>query len=295
MSGRSITDLPRPPKRFRGDLHSPGFETWKKAADEDAKRAKRLRKWAKARKGKRAARALALADRLDPAIHPQTPQTPASARHMREQRILIIGAVWKLVDEDQTGKVIRFDVIKPSWAGKREAFRSQCAVRVRAEFRADLLRAALKVKPGGAAKCEGFIFAALHGEHEVVDKLYQPHFHVIATGDWVAVIDRLRKMRAYHVTARVKRPIRASRKLTDLAYALTYLLKSYWPGKWCGYVSGQAGKRRRRKHGRIPEPHHTEVLLWLDRWTLSDLTLLVGIKVTKPGLTMTKRQQSVHQ
>ena len=287
MSGRSITDLSRPPKRFGVDVHSPGFETWKKVADEDAKRAKWLRKWAKARKGKRAARALALADRLDPAIHPQTPQTPASARYMREQRIRIIGAVWKLVDEDQTGQVVRFDVIKPSWAGKRKAFRSQCAVRIRAEFRADLLRAALKVKPGGAAECEGFLFAGFHGEHEVVDKLYQPHFHVIATGDWVAVVDRLREMRAYKRSERVSRPIRASRKLTDLVYALTYLLKSYWPGKWCGKVSGKASKRRRRKHGRIPEPHHSEVLLWLDRWTLSDLTLLMGIQVTKLGLVMT--------
>lgn len=288
MPGLSITDLPLPEQRYRVDLHSPGFETRKKAAAEDALRATQLRKQAKGGKGKRARRARALANRLDPKLHPDTPQTPASARYMREQRIRIIGAIWKQVATDRTGKVARFDVIKPKWATEVEDFRRSSATAIRAEFRADLRRTAAKLYPGGAGECEGFIYAPIHGEHEVVAGLYQTHFHVIATGDWVAVVDKLRDMRGYGKTKRVKRPIRARRKLTDMAYALTYLLKSYWPGKWCGKVSGQASKRRRRKHGRIPEPHHTEVLLWLDRRTLPELTLMMGIRITKSGLVLTK-------
>ena len=288
MPGLSITNLPWPEKPYRIDLHSPGFESRNLAAAEDAKRPKNLRKSAQSRKGKRAKQARDLADRVDPVLHPETPETPASARYMREQRIRIIGAVWKLVAFDQTGIVVRFDVIKPKWAHKRKAFRQSSATAIRAEFRADIRRAAAKLYPSGAAGCEGFVFAALHGDHEVVGKLYQPHFHIVATGDWVAVVDELRKQRGYRPTKRVKRPIRARRKLTDMAYALTYLLKSYWPGKWQGYVSRKGTVRRRRKHGRIPEPHHSEVLLWLDRTTLPDLTLLMGIQITKEGLVPTK-------
>ena len=227
MVGLSIMDLLPPKRRYRVDLHSPGFETRTMAAAEDAVRAKQLRKWAKGRKGKRARRVRALADLLDPKLHPYTLQTLASARYMREQRIRIIGAVWKLVDTDQTGETVRFDVIKPGLACRRKGFRRLSAAKLRNEFRADLKRAAAKLHPGGAAKCEGFVYAALHGDYEVVNKPFQPHFHVVATGDWVAVIDKLRYMRGYTPTKRVKRPIRARRKLTDLAYALSYVLKSY--------------------------------------------------------------------
>ena len=120
MVGLSIMDLLPPKRRYRVDLHSPGFETRTMAAAEDAVRAKQLRKWAKGRKGKRARRVRALADLLDPKLHPYTLQTLASARYMREQRIRIIGAVWKLVDTDQTGETVRFDVIKPGLACRRK-------------------------------------------------------------------------------------------------------------------------------------------------------------------------------
>ena len=291
MSRRSIADCRWPDDPWRVDLHSPGFEAPDAAVKEDAKRARMLCKRAKNLTGKRRSRMLGLADLLDPKVTPETPQKLASARYMREQRIRITGAVWQLVAEDPTGKVARFDVIKPSWAFDRKALKKQDGRRLREEFRADLNRAAKKVKPGGAAECTGFLFAVLHGEHETQAELFQIHWHLVATGDWVAVVDRLKGMKAYKPTDRVKRPIRKRKKLHDLAYALTYLLKSYWPGKWCGKVSGQASKRRRRKHGRIPEPQHSDVLMWLDRWDLEDLCLLMKVSVGKEGLVV----KTVHE
>ena len=43
-----------------------------------------------------------------------------------------------------------------------------------------------------------------------------------------------------------------------------------------------AGKRRRVREKRaIRDPYHSMMLLWLDRWKLKDLTLLVGLRVTR--------------
>lgn len=286
MPRLNITKLGLLSDAWRVDLHSPGFETWKDAFEEDSRRSRRLRKWAVRRRGRRAAQANELADLLDPKVTPGVPDTPASARYLRDHRIRIISAVWKLVAGDETGKAARFDAIKPAWACKSSRLRKETAIRLRGEFRADLLRAAAKVIPGGAGNCEGFLFAVLHGDYEEVEKLIQPHFHIVATGDWVAVVDRLRHMAAYQPTDRVKRPIRARRKLQDLAYALTYLLKTYWPGKWCGHVSGKFGKRRSRKHGRIPEPIHSKVILWLSEQNLQDMILMMKLEVQKCGLVI---------
>lgn len=291
MARLSIADLQWPDDEWRVDLHSRGFETVAFAANEDAKRARKLRKQAKRRKGKRQRRLLALADQLDPSVTPDTPATLASARFMRDLRIRIIGHIWQAVAQDQTGKVARFDVIKPAWACDRRSLKRKKPASLKAEFRADLLRAATKVISGGAASCRGFLCAMLHGEFESEEELFQLHWHVVATGDWVAVLDRLKKTKAYKRTTRVNRPVRARRNLYDLAYALTYLLKLYWPGKWAGKVSGQSRKRRRRKHGRIPEPYHSDALLWLQRWQVSDLALLIRIRAGKEGLVV----NSVHQ
>ena len=238
MTGLGVLSLGWPPDAWRVDLHSPGFESTAFAECEDAKLARGLRKTAQKRTGKRRTKALALADLLDPKITPEIPETPASARYMRDQRIRIISWVWKAVAGDTTGSAVRFDVIKPAHAYKPRALHKVLATSLRNEFRADLNRAAKKVMPEGAAGCSGFLIAFLHGEFEKSSKLSQLHWHIIATGDWVAVVDQLRKLKGYKRTTRVKKPIRATRELTDLAYALTYLLKLYWPGKWKGHVSG---------------------------------------------------------
>jgi len=284
VSRRNISHLPPPAERYRVDILSHSFETDLAAAREDSLRAKKLRKRAdQCKKGKRRASLLVLADLLDPAVTPDTPETLASARYLREQRIKIIGALWKAVDTDMTGQVVRFDVIKPSWACDLDGLRKESSRRLKAEFRADLLRAAsrLKVHP---SDLEGFLFAALHGDFEVTEGVFQPHFHAVATGDWVEVVDALRGSRSYQPTERVTRPFRAKRELTDPAYALTYVLKSYWPKKWQGMVSGVGKKRRSRNHGRIPDPHHSEILLWMHNQNLSEIILMMKLEVRKYGL-----------
>ena len=75
------------------------------------------------------------------------------------------------------------------------------------------------------------------------------------------------------------RPVRFTTSHTP-----TYLLKLYWPGKWRGKVSGQKNKRRRRKHGRIIEPYHSDVLLWLHKQSLKDTVLMMKVRAGIEGL-----------
>jgi len=290
MAGLRIDQLPMPSDKFRIDIHSPRFETYLAATNEDAKRAKKIRQRAKSLKPKRAAKMLELADNLDPAVTPQTPITLASNRYMRDLRNRVIGAVWHLVDEHSDLDICRYDIAKPSWALSPREFRRESPTSLKAKLRADLLRAASSLGFNGVPDTEGFLIAFLHGEHTQFDdetEHIHPHFHCLATGSWIAVVEQMRKQRGYTPTESSQTPIRARRKLDDLPYALSYLLKAYWPGKWRGLVSGVGCKRRTRDHRRIPEPHHSEVLLWLHKSEPSDLILKMGLNQTRGGFHMT--------
>jgi len=290
VASLSIHQLPLPCSSFRIDIRSE-FESYLAAAKEDALRAKKLRKLALSRKPKHAAKLNALADMLGPELTQQTPQTLASSRFMRDLRIRVIGAVWKLAAQSDL-PLRRYDIVKPSWALSPKAFRDATPIALKAKLRADLLRAAASIGFDGVPQINGFLIAFLHGEYTEFDDSrahLHPHFHCLVSGDWIAVVEAMRAQRGYKPTAASLTPIRASRKLDDLPYALSYLLKSYWPAKWKGTVSGVGTKRRTRDHRRIPEPHHSNVLLWLHQTKPSDLVLKMGLSQAKGGFMMSRK------
>lgn len=287
MPRLSATGYPWPLPHWRVDLHSKGFEAEKTAKRWDTRKARRLRKQAAKWKGKRRERALALADALDPKVTPDAPKSPASSRYMRDQRIRRIGGLWKCVAEDTTGIVARYDVVKPKWRYSVAGLQQVTALQLKRELWADLDRAALKVKPGGASECEGFVYAALHGDFEDPTYRYQLHYHLVATGDWVAVIEAMRGQRGYESCPQVRSPIRKQPELTDLAYALTYILKSYWPGKWKGFGTWVQSDRRSRGHREIPCRFSCHALLWQDAQKLDDMIVMRGIRAGKDGLQVT--------
>lgn len=289
MSRRGIANLHLPANQDRVDLLSPDFEHIDAPWNEDILRVDGARETARELRGEARTNLLTFANLIDPNLAPATPHSLGSARSMRRNRILVTGGLLKLVGEDTTGQVKRFDVIKPGWSYNRKGLREERAERLKEEFRADLNRAARKLKKGPPSGFSGFLFAALHGDFETEEALFQIHFHMVVTGDWIDVVNLLRKQRAYKPTKRVKRPVRARHKLTDLPYALSYILKSYWPRKWKGKVSGKGTERRSRGHGRIPEPYHSDVLLWLHGHQLSDLILMMGCEIGKDGLRLTKK------
>ena len=162
----------------------------------------------------------------------------------------------------------------------------------------DALAAALYAK--GAAKASGWLIVFLHGEHEPRRNVYRPHFHGYAYGGMVDVVRRLRelpnyKTRKFGKDGRVNavyRPVQVKQKRPrNFRRQIAYRLQSYWPAKAI-IISDDGQHKRARRRRRIPEPYHSQVLLWLDRWKLSDLTLMIGLRVTRNGLVQTKRSAS---
>jgi hypothetical protein len=296
MSGRNIGDLPIPPKAYRVDigevLETSGFESLAASRREDALRASGLSKAAAkhpdAIKGDEAA---ALVGKLDRAANgAETPETLASSVHLRGFRIRVVGAIWQLVvGVIAVMKVCAFTVIPATLEFSPDELDGVDPRRLIAG-----LRTALYGKGAGEAK--GWLIAFLHGEHDPVGGVYRLHMHGLAAGEMVQVVDKLRELPNYKTQrlmqdgslSPVYRRVRIERKsLVNLPAVLSYLLQSFWPSR--AVLICDEGKRiRARRKQRIVEPYHSQVLLWLDRWNLADLTLMIGLRVTKDGLKQTK-------
>ena len=129
--------------------------------------------------------------------------------------------------------------------------------------------------------------------------VYRLHIHGACSLEMVPVLDRLRKMRKYKSVRTlpdggwdpVYRRVWVRRKpLNNMPDPITYLMQAFWPSRPI-YIDA-AGKRRRVREKRaIRDPYHSMMLLWLDRWKLKDLTLLVGLRVTRTGLIPTRERR----
>ena len=292
MAGRRITDLPRPNDANRIDLHASAFESEQDAAREDALRAKSARVQAGKHGGEWGGRAADLAHTIDPELRAELPVTLASSRYLRDQRARIFSDLYRLLKDAQPGSFIRADVVKPSWACDVFELQELNPNQLLGEFRADLLRVAQANPKNSASSAQvgrrgGFLFAAIHGEFDQIAKIYHPHVHIGATGSYIDIVDGLRTLKGYRPSDRVRFPIYVNRTITDLPSALTYILKSYWPQRPFLPLGAHGAIKRPRNHQRIDEPYHTDLLLWLDEWKLSDLVLLMGIRVGKKGLVIT--------
>lgn len=286
MPRLGIRTLPKPKLRYRPDRHQDSFESAQAARAEDALRAKSLRKSLKllttgldAEKGKRLARLLE-----QRASGQSTRASLASSTYVRRVRVRMGGALWRLLKRGKLKAASTFTVASKKWIYTPEQLVAVDARKLKAALRQDLNRA-------GAGKVEGALIVVLHGEYEPESGYYVLHFHGVAVGEMVAVVDRLRKRKKYKPVPRgvdgrpaIKTPVRIGHKpLTRLPGPLTYILKAYWPSKRIGTVKGTDEPKRNRQHSRIKEPYHSQVLLWLDQWCVNDISLVMGMYVDKKG------------
>ncbi|MDB5714182.1 MAG: hypothetical protein JWO15_1579 [Sphingomonadales bacterium] len=297
MAGLSIADLPLPDDHYRPDLSTRrldgviNFEQIDAAYIEDKQRACLLSATAVGQNESLLQQeTIDLAKRLLRNSRGDTlSATLASASYVREPRIKVAGAVWKLHEDNPDVPVATVTLIPrglkvPSSKLLKVDPRIICNA-----VKSDLNRA-------GGKEADGWFIGFIHGENDPGTDTDVPHMHGMVGGGMIDVVDRLRHQPKYashrpkgsDVGEPLCQRVRISRgPLTNLPDPITYILQSYWPARWSGDVGGGSVKRTRRKH-RIPEPHHTEVLLWLDQWKLSDLCILVGLRVTKTGLKATK-------
>lgn len=145
----------------------------------------------------------------------------------------------------------------------------------------------------GITAADGFLTVGLHGEFDSRRQIYDLHFHLSGHGDKIEALEALRGLDRYQWTpggflpdgrkqaARLVKPRLKPEQLPD---RLTYTLQSYWPHSPTGKFGGSDTMRRKHRAGRIPEPFHTQWLLWLDRQNVSDLMFTQGLKLTSGGL-----------
>lgn len=144
------------------------------------------------------------------------------------------------------------------------------------------------VRAGGRAD-DGCLFVRLEAsleQHPVSGELgWQLHLHGVATGSLQAAVRRLAATRAYAERDLVRQPVRCKR-LSDerTARVLGYSTKGFWRTGVNDLVTVQGGVVRLSPRNRLPEPFHTQALLWLHRWTPGDLSLTMGTRAVRHAM-----------
>lgn len=286
MSRLPITALPLPLPQYRPDRASPcersghSFETKAEARAEDLWRAGRIRMacWSTDAPLDRDA-ALALADCLERSgMGLGDHASMASKVWMGLRRICIGGALWQLVDEGEGYNT--FSVRPRGWL-----FTAEELAELNARVLIKRFREVLDRKRAG--KPLGFLIASIHGEFDEDTGLYDLHLHGVADAPMLEVVRKLRKLPNYRCRRALgekPRVVVGRQVLGNLPYPLTYRFQSSWPKRWRGKIDG-AEQRGNMRH-RIPEPYHTALLVWLDRWSLADITLLMGAHVGPSGFVL---------
>jgi hypothetical protein len=185
-----------------------------------------------------------------------------------------------------------FTIIPRGWDFTPEELASAIPRLLLAAFLTDLYRK-------GTASAGGWLYAFIHGEFDPVAGVFRLHVHGACSLEMVPVLDRLRKLPKYKSARKlpngewdpVFRRVWIRRKaLFNLPHPITYLMQAFWPARPI-YIDTEGKRRRVRAKQAIPDPYHSIALLWLDRWQLKDLTLLVGLRVTKAGLIRTQARR----
>jgi hypothetical protein len=275
MAGKGITDLRRPPKRFN-PVGTPDFETKKAKEAEDRTRARGLRKQAAETADPIMAAALQdLADRIDPKVTEDT-QTIASARYMRKHRIRLTGALWELHIR-RKGRPRRFTLMPRGMTFTPDQLIQQKPPQLLARVRAALIRA------GAGIAVNGFLILGLHGEYDPLTGLFQIHFHGYGEGPLLAAVEGSKATDA---------PVQIRKSpLTNLPSPLSYIVQSWWPSRARGIGEDRLDHASPRRC-RIPEPAHSQWLLWLDRWRLQDMVLMMRLRVVNGRLRVADTPKS---
>lgn len=230
-----------------------------------------------------------LADMLSTSSGEDHPTTLASALHYRARRNAVGGQLWKLVETCGIAPIVTATIIPQGWDISGLDLNQVDPVKFMERFRKAL-------NSCGATGSSGFIFASMHGEYEPSKDVWQLHIHLVAAGEMVTVLKRLKKLKGYRTKRTDKldnsnpvyRRMRISDKdLTDLPKPLTYTMQSFWPAR--AIYETDKGPKRQTVKRRIAEPFHALQLLWIHRWSLKDLSLLMGLRVTSTGLKLTRK------
>lgn len=216
-------------------------------------------------------------------------QTLASQLFMRGPQHALIGHAWRLQDQLSPDLFSTLDLRPKKFVMTAEELMAFEPEQLLNPIRMDFLRC-------GASKAKGGLCLALHGQFNRAAGMFDLHAHGFVTHEMKDVADEVRHLRKYaepHVPRGVglKQPsarvILSRKPLINPAYRLSYIWQDWWPDRIDGVI-GNVAIIRGVKRRRIPEPYHSMLLLWLDRRSLSDMTLMMGLRMTASGFKLTK-------
>ncbi|HEV7252001.1 MAG TPA: hypothetical protein VGN97_02725 [Mesorhizobium sp.] len=192
------------------------------------------------------------------------PRTLASSLSMRSIRQAVVEGMLTGFEPYSNEQLRTFTLLNQNWVFTPEALDGVHAARLVRQLRTHLHRAGVLDLP-----CP--LIAFLHGEFDPVAGVFVLHFHGATTAPKAQALHELKGKWGYVKSRTRAAPVRC-RPVRDRARQFSYLLKSYWPSR--GVRDQDGVLMRDRKGHRIPEPFHSQVLLWLDRHNLADITLM---------------------
>lgn len=282
MSKRGLNSLGKPPKGFnpakRSDCGSSiSFETSPESWSEDIERGTNLRRAAAtfADNDPQAKKARKMAKQLG---REEMPTSLASKRFSRVCRRNIVGHVWRLIVDEWKGRFVFWTIIPRDWEVEEDDLINIDPRQLLESFRADLNRIGLK-GTGGVG------WFALDAEYDPEGRRFRLHLHGITTGKMTKMLEGLCSLRRYklpdveHVGQRQGPPPVHKRryKSNPIPKTLTYVMKlSCW--KTITFENA-AGKQVRGKYRRMPDRAHALWSLWIDQWTVNDVSQLFGMRV----------------
>lgn len=283
MAGLSLDNLPMPRRCYRIDLMpDTKFETEEFAQKEDATRARLLRSCPgrSAFEQKVYNRLAARIEETDPEEHTSI----ASKLVMRLHRIKIVGGLWRMCG----GKETYFVTLMPRGCSVTpDELMNVNPVDWNKWLRQTVTRC------GAKSETNGWIFGYLEGEYNSATAMIQLHWHLIMPhSQMLVVIERLRGHPAFKRTVGAQNnpdgvDVRIMVKPVpeeDLPKTISYVVKGGWYEKWRS-EDDDGNRKTARCKGRIPEPARGKVLLWLDRWRVQDMAMMLNLYVGKNGIT----------
>lgn len=288
MPGVGISSLRRPELQHRVDLAVDAsderfFETLLDKLCEDELRIEQFRKVSFSDNkliahARRLARQMIIAGRTK--INRRAMTSLASSVDMREARIRVTGELWRHYEAVGAESCALATLVPNDGLIAASNLLDFDPCSFKARLRDGLNRA-------GARDADGTLIAFIHGEFDGRLEAYRMHWHLMATGGMINVVDRLREQRRYQadrlnretLDGRAWAPVHIQRgPFSNPGRALSYVLKSYWPNR-TSWVGPEGDVQRFRGTRRIPEPEHSLYLLWLDLHRLEDICLLMKLRV----------------
>ncbi len=198
-----------------------GFETYKRAAEEDEKRIKMLLAHG-------SLESVHLAEELRRGIdRPDAFQNMASAVWMRRFRMKLIGIVLEKLHPYANSDLWFVTLINKKWIINTGELHWRQPKYVMEEFRQHLNRV-------GATAAPGVLFAWLHGEFDPLSRCYRLHVHCVCSTEKAEAIRKIQNEQrwGYETVDGIKKPIQFhSIKVSagERERATSYAFQQFWP------------------------------------------------------------------